>query len=129
MDRELIENEIKRLSEELSRLKVGTPEYRATSEALKDLHAMLMNDERAESERIEKNMTMDLRKEELEFKVLECEQKAKTSKHSDWVGFLKALGCGALALVGMYFLDETKENQGFVDKDKFAMIKSMFPRG
>lgn len=129
MDRELVDAEIKRLSEELARLKVGTPEYKATIDALKDLHSIRVNEDRAESERIERNMTLDLRREELEFKTFECEQKAKIAKHSDRTGFWKSVICGLIAIGGVFCLDEIKEDQGFVDKDKFSIIKTLFPRG
>lgn len=128
MDLELIENEIAKISKDLSKWQIGSPEHKAAIEALKELHNIRVNESRVESERIEKNMMMDLRKEELEFKVLECEQKAKTSKHSDWVGFWKSVACGVLALVGMVFLDEIKEDQGYIDKDKFSMIRTLFPK-
>ena len=129
MDRELIDAEIQSLSERLSKLNVGTDEYNATITALKELHNIRINDIRAESERVEKNMNYDLRKEELEFRNLECEQKAKMSKRSDWLGFFKSVACGVIALGGMLLLDETKERQGFIDKDKFSMIRTLFPKG
>lgn len=128
-ERELIDQEIKKLSGELSKWQIGSKEHMAVIEALKELHAIRMNDIRAENERIEKNMTLDLRKEELEFKVFECEQKAKMSKRSDWLGVLKAVVCGAISIFGVFCLDEIKEEQGFIDKDKFSMIRTLFPKG
>ena len=125
-ERELIDQEIRKLSGELSKWQIGSKEHMAVIEALKELHAIRMNDIRAENERIEKNMTLDLRKEEIEFKVFECEQKAKMSKHSDWIGFLKALFFGGISLLGMFCLDEIKEEQGYIDKDKFSMVRTWF---
>lgn len=128
MDMECIDNEIAALSKDLSKWKVGSPEHKEIINALKELHIIRMNERRAESERIEKNMMMDLRKEELEIRVLESEQKMKASKHSDWFGFLKSVACGLLALGGMLLLDETKREQGYIDKDKLSMIKGLFPK-
>ena len=128
MDMECIDNEIASLSEELSKWKVGSPEHKAIIDALKELHAIRMNERRAESERIEKNMTIDLRKEELEVRILESEQKLKASKHADWFGFLKSIACGLLAIGGMFCLDEIKTEQGYLDKDKFSIIRTLFPK-
>lgn len=129
MERDFIDNEINKLSEELSKYEPGSDKHRAIIEALKELHAIRVNDIRVENERIEKNMMADLRKEELEFRTFECEQKNQMARRSDWLGVLKTVVCGLISIGGVFCLGEMKEAQGFIDKDKFSMIRSLFPRG
>lgn len=129
MNREIIENELSKIEEEIQRTQQGTEEYKKLTESYDKLNNALMNDIRTENDRIEKNMTYDLRREELEYKILDSEQKVKASKFSDIMGVIgKIVSIGGMVL-GMWLLDETKEKQGFIDKDKIKLAFNFAPRG
>lgn len=128
MANKYIESEIEKYSEELTKLEVGTDEYNDTLDALKELHRIAKEMDEAELAKTANAEQMALKKEELEYRVLDSKLKAKATKHSDWMNFFRMLGSGAVAILGVFCLGEVKESQGFVDKDKFTMLRNLFPK-
>lgn len=129
MDREKMYEEYDRLFEELSKQTPGTKEYADTLAVLEKLHKMIIADEGAEQQRINDTMTQDLRQQEIEQKDRESAERAKASRWDSIWGFLGKLVSGILAIGGVLLLGEIKEEQGVVDKDKFSLVRGMFPKG
>ena len=121
MERKRIQEEIDRLADKMSELEVGSEEYK--------LHEMLYKDIEAENTRIAKTMDQDLKERELDQRDRETEVRAKASKWDAVWNFLGKLASGVVAIGGVLLLGEIKEDQGVVDKDKFSLVRGMFPKG
>ena len=129
MERKKIFEEIDRLTDVLSKQQPGTKEYNDTLAALEKLHRMMLSDEEAEQKRLSDTMNQDLRERELEQRDRETAERAKSSRWDSIWGFLGKLASGIVAIGGVLLLGEIKEEQGVVDKDKFSLVRGMFPKG
>ena len=128
MERERIEEEIDRLSEKMADLEPGTEEYSKLLQAMQKLHEMLYKDIEAENTRVAKTMDQDLRERELDQRERETNIRAKSSKWDTVWNFLGKLASGVVAIGGILLLGDIKEEQGVVDKDKFSLVRGMFPK-
>jgi len=129
MERERIEEEIDRLAEKMADLEPGTEDYSKLLQAMQKLHEMLYKDVEAENTRIAKTMDQDLRERELDQRERETDIRAKSSKWDAVWNFLGKLASGVIAIGGILLLGDIKEEQGVVDKDKFSLVRGMFPKG
>ena len=129
MERKRIQEEIDRLADKMSELEVGSEEYNKLLQAMQKLHEMLYKDIEAENTRIAKTMDQDLKERELDQRDRETEVRAKASKWDAVWNFLGKLASGVVAIGGVLLLGEIKEDQGVVDKDKFSLVRGMFPKG
>lgn len=129
MERERIEEEIDRLDTKMANLELGTEEYNKLLPVRQKLHEMFHKDLEAENTRIAKTMDLDLRERELDLRERETEIRAKSSKWDAVWNFLGKLASGVVAIGGILLLGDIKEEQGVVDKDKFSLVRGMFPKG
>lgn len=128
MDREKIMDQIDKLTDELAHLDPTDEKYKVTQTALKELHEMLLKEDRAIEERSYKNQQIDLEERKLIAETHMNEEKIKQSKWDGFFGVVKTiLGIGGSALL-MWILDDTKDHT-IIDKDLFSIARGWFPRG
>lgn len=105
MDKNEIENMIRKLMHKLKTEDLTPEEFEATSTVIRNLHSMLLAENKA----------------------------GKGDKLAVWNMILGVLGKivgGAFALASIIFLGDYKEQFGLLDKDRFAIWRSgIFPRG
>lgn len=123
-----LEEELNRLLDILPRLNPDTDEYRKTRQEAENLQTMLLEDERLDEEMIDKRHNRDLREQELDERMADSKRKAKSTIWAALLGLGATIVAGAAALFGQYMLRETKEEQGVVDRDEFAINRTTFPR-
>ena len=128
MDREKIMDQIDKLTDELAKLEPTDEKYKVVQTALKELHEMLLKEDRAIEERSYKNQQIDLEERRLVSENCMNAEKIKQSKRDSFFGVLKTLlGIGGSAIL-MWLLDDVKK-ESIVDKDLFSIARGWFPRG
>lgn len=128
MDRDKLMEEIDRLTSELVKLSPTDEKYKTIQTALKELHEMLLKEDRAIEERSYKNQQIDLEERRLMAENCMNAEKITASKRDSILGVVKTiLGIGGSAIL-MWILDDTKEHT-IIDKDLFSIARGWFPRG
>ena len=128
MDRETIIAEIDKLTEMLNGMSPLDENYKVIQNARKELHEMLLKEEKAIEDRSYRNQQIDLEERRLMNENYANTEKIKQSKLDGIFGVVKTiLGVAGSACL-MLLLDETKR-ENIIDKDLFSVARGWFPRG
>ena len=128
MDRETIIAEIDKLTEMLNGMSPLDENYKAIQNARKELHEMLLKEEKAIEDRSYRNQQIDLEERRLMNENYANTEKIKQSKLDGIFGVVKTV-VGIIGSFGlMLLLDETKR-ENIIDKDLFSVARGWFPRG
>lgn len=128
MDKEKLEALIESLQDKLIGLEPTTEEYKAVQTALKEAHEMLLKEERANDERVDRNRRYELEKDKLDAEIDDNENKVKQARKDNIWGFIGKVFAGITSVLLVFTLDEVKM-ESIIDKDKFSVVRGWFPRG